>query len=98
MKMNFIQVELGLGLLIAKTDLPCLFKRLRGPAPMHPEGLKYCPRKVGGPASGTLRRGPVLDTLFRALFYMYISGTDLRYNLPNFSQVKIAAGKDRRLN
>ena len=47
MKMNFIQVELGLGLLIAKTDLPCLFKRLRGPAPMHPRGVSgYL--KLGG--------------------------------------------------
>ena len=46
-KMNFIQVELGLGLLIAKTDLPCLFKRLRGPAPMHPRGVSgYL--KLGG--------------------------------------------------
>ena len=62
-KMNFKQVELGLGLLIAKTDLPCLFKRLRGPAPRHPEGLEYWPRpalppKGRGPRLGGPEEGP----------------------------------------
>ena len=72
-KMNFIQVELGLGLLIAKTDLPCLFKRLRGPAPRHPEGLEYWPRpalppkgrgpRLGGPEAGPCPGHPTVQCI-----------------------------------
>ena len=51
-----------------KTDPPCLLRKLRGPAPGHPEVYKVNPdpRNVGVSASGSPWRDPVLDTLVMA--------------------------------